>query len=233
MPEAIEHLRAVLAAHHGVGVAHANRIKVDQHGRLVQAGAIPIHGVYSALPNLLAQNTVYCPAIMCRREAVREAGPMPDYPYCQDWWLWLSIALCGWHFYGVAETLGYYRRHPGNTSRIENLAALHLDEIAMLRDLIDSAKLNSAMTAVARSTIKNRQRVLAWLDTERGNREEARKAFAQLAQTESLSLNTIMGLAAVTIPLTMYRWFQRTGVGGTRERSQVHASVLSEQEGST
>lgn len=221
MPTAIEHLRVVLREHGGVGVVHANRIKVDQDAYPLFTPAIPIHGAYSTLPSLISQNTVYSPAIMCRREAILEAGPMPDYPYCQDWWLWISIALCGWHFFGLPEPLGYYRRHPCNTSRVENLRAMQHDEVTMLSDWIDSGCLNAPLIRVAQDAINHRQRVIAWLDTAGGQRSEARTIFAQLARIEPLSLNTMLGLAAATMPTGLYYWLHRARWGAYRDSTQL------------
>lgn len=200
---AIEVLRDILAKHRGVGVAHANRLKVDEYMRPLPDGSVPHLGIYTDLPLMLTYYTTYTPAVMCRRDAILESGPVPEYRYCQDWALWISVALSGWHFYGTPETLGYYRRHPGNTSRLELLEEMTLDEITMLQQFILSGRLPSNLVQTAENAIRLRQKTLAWEYMRKDLRDQARQVFADLGRNKT-DFDVLLGFAASTCPKPIY-----------------------------
>lgn len=204
-PDAIETLQLVLEKHPGVGVVHANRLKVDDNLRALPDGKIPHDGPYLDMELMLTWYTTYSPAILCRRDAVLSAGPIPDYPYCQDWWLWISIALQGWSFFGVNSVLGYYRRHKANTSSLAHQEFVNRDEIRMLEEFIRSGRLPQSLRDTARRAVWHRRRVLGWLYVSRGDRERARREFAALIKTGQDSVNTVMGLVAASVPYILYQ----------------------------
>lgn len=221
-PSALAVLKEILDKHHGVGVAHANRVKVDEYLRPLPDGAIPHMGVYCDKELMLTRYSTYTPPILCRTRAVLEAGAFPDFPYCQDWALWISIALSGWHFYGTPEVLGYYRRHGKNTSHTEHLECTSLDEIRMLSDFIRSGRLSDSLVATARHSINHRKRVLAWLYVNQGKRAEAMELFKKLARTDtSARFNTLMGFGTSLLPRRLYNLgrMSRQAIGSAKASS--------------
>lgn len=213
-PAAIEVLRDILARHRGVGVAHANRLKVDEYMRPLPDGSVPHLGIYTDLPLMLTYYTTYTPAVMCRRDAILESGPVPEYRYCQDWALWISVALSGWHFYGTPEILGYYRRHPGNTSCLEFLEETTTDEISMLQQFVHSGRLSPCLIPVAEEAIRYRRKVLAWELIRKGRRAQAARLFTDIGRDRT-DFNTLLGLTASALPTPLLQLTKmaRSGLG--------------------
>ncbi|MCY0878497.1 MAG: glycosyltransferase family A protein [Firmicutes bacterium] len=205
-PNALEVLYAGLKAHPEVGVAHANRGKWVNGVPLVKDAEVLHYGVYTDLPRLILRYSVYAPAVLWRTAALHEILPIPPYPYCQDWWMSIQVALKGWPFLGIEDILGHYRRHEGNTTHPSRLGEIVRDEIAMLTELVNSGQLSRALVDVAERAISDRQRVLAWRCVETGQYEEARRLFWRLAQERGGRVNAAAGLLASWMPRTLYLW---------------------------
>ena len=64
---------------------------------------------------LLLQNRIPVQSVMVRKEASRDAGPFDEsmqFYGCEDYELWLKLAIHGAVFHGMTEKLIKYRRHP-------------------------------------------------------------------------------------------------------------------------
>ncbi|MCY0899342.1 MAG: glycosyltransferase family 2 protein [Firmicutes bacterium] len=207
--EALEVLLDRLKAHPEVGLVHANRGKVVGDVTWWRDAEVPHYGVYRDLPRLMTRYSVYAPAVLWRTQAVREILPIPPYPYCQDWWMSIKVALNGWAFYGTPEILGYYRRHGKNTTRRDRLEDIVRDEMQMLRDFIDSDQLPQPLVQVAETAIRDRKRVLAWRMVEEWRYREARHLFWQLVHDPRDRFNTAMGFLASWMPRPLYTWIHR------------------------
>ncbi len=207
-PTALEDLAQILDAHPDVGVVHANRWKVDQHGAELENRDIPWHGRYDAMPSLSERNYIYSPAIMLRIRARSNVGFIPDFPYCRDWAAFMILALQGWKFYGMAQPLGYYRRHANNTTHARHSNAILEDELAMLQWILQRQDVPPTIRATIVQNIALRLRSLGWLSLESGDKAVARNTFIRMLHLGNRDWNTLLGLVASHSPHFLYESLQ-------------------------
>jgi glycosyltransferase involved in cell wall biosynthesis len=72
---------------------------------------------------LYEYNRIATLSVLVRREAVERAGLFDEdrrIQNCEDYDLWLRMALAGASFYGMTEKLMRYRRHPASTTHRES-----------------------------------------------------------------------------------------------------------------
>jgi glycosyltransferase involved in cell wall biosynthesis len=68
---------------------------------------------------LLLQNRIPVQSVLLGRDIFKKAGPFDEcvaYHACEDYELWLKLAVHGAMFYGINEKLIKYRRHPTATT---------------------------------------------------------------------------------------------------------------------
>ena len=68
---------------------------------------------------LLLQNRIPVQSVLVQKEAYRNAGPFDESPQfhgCEDYEMWIRLAVSGALFHGMSEKLIKYRRHPSATT---------------------------------------------------------------------------------------------------------------------
>jgi len=96
-PDAIAAMAAILDDHPDVGTVHAGVTIVDERGcpqahLTEKLSPYPV-GKHRDTAGLILRNYINGQANLSRREAFAGAGPYLDHPFCQDWQMWLTIAL--------------------------------------------------------------------------------------------------------------------------------------------
>lgn len=204
-PSALAVLKNILDQHQGIGIAHGTRVEVDEYLRPVPAAPIPYLGVYADIPSILTRCTAYAPAVLYRRQALVESGPIPNITYSYELAAWLSIALSGWHFYGVPEVLGFHRRPRHGGTPVEELAAVTRDEVKILNHFVQCGQLPPCLSEIARSSIQERERALAWEYLRAGDRARAKPIFVKLLRENVRLFDTLLGCTASLVPLRLYK----------------------------
>jgi glycosyltransferase involved in cell wall biosynthesis len=69
-----------------------------------------------SLRQLLAKNRLPVEGVFRRACWEAAGGYPPGVDLCEDWDLWIRVALHGWRFLRIPEYLVYYRRHDANAS---------------------------------------------------------------------------------------------------------------------
>ena len=107
MPTKIERQVAILNKDQSVGLVHCGYEHIDENGRLLQkAFVLPETNVLS---NLIGGNFIWSGAPLIRRTCLNDVGLFDESIWCSDWDLWLRIAVAGYGFHCVQESLGAYR----------------------------------------------------------------------------------------------------------------------------
>jgi glycosyltransferase involved in cell wall biosynthesis len=184
-PQFLERIVAAFRGTPEAGFVYASVVPVDLDRRVIgepplsQGSHDRVDRPLAALGRLVRHTEVGWPAIAVRRACMLEVGGFTeDYPYHKDWAVWLQLAARHPVVF-IAETLGYYRVHPGQFSHEFNRSgAAARDRYEMLREVIPTlpvrpaarrALLETAMHALAET-----QLVTAWDAARAGEREVAR-----------------------------------------------------------
>lgn len=75
-----------------------------------------LHNASEMYKLLYLYNDIPTLSVMARRDKVIAVGPMQPNLLCEDWDLWLRMALAGANYYGMHERLFYYRKHSAGAS---------------------------------------------------------------------------------------------------------------------
>ena len=136
-PDALALLAEVLDQDQEIAVAYGKvyRIYENQEVDNQYSHKIHHHGKHKNLKTLLLVNYIPAPTALCRREAVLEAAPFPNYTYCQDWAMWINILLNEWYIYELPQKVAYYRRHDHNISHKSNHEVSLIDNINLIEEL--------------------------------------------------------------------------------------------------
>ena len=203
---AVETLAGVLDQRPMVGVAYAQLTVVDTAGNPISHAVPPRQrqrtGEFVPIDAVLSGSFLPAPASMYRSKAVTQAGGFADFLYCQDWCLAISIALNGWRFYGLSESIANYRRHAGNITRASNARFMLRDEIRMLNHVLETRVPGPAASQQVRirESIGDLERLLAWDDVAQGQIVSALHGFSRLLRTRNGRLNSLAGLGITTLP---------------------------------
>lgn len=207
-PDAIATMASILDRDHEVGMVYGGTTVVDEHGNLhpeMRHSSFPV-GKHREIRQLLAANFVSAPGVLCRKQAVVDAGLFPNYQYCQDWALWLEIMLHGWHLYGLNRPVAFYRRHSHNLTGTRNDIAARLDEIKMLKSVYK--RYGSILTEDQRKTLFVTTRRLlvstGWVYLRAEDQAAARPIFRR-ALRRKLDEEAARGLFYSILPKTLYR----------------------------
>lgn len=211
-PNALELLGAALDMHPEVGLAHGAIAIVDMNGQVYtnHKTATLLPGRHHEVTKLITANYIAAPTALVRRQALDDAGPYQNFTYSQDWAMWLAIALTGWDFYGVADIVAYYRRHPNNLTRPETLLRALEDNLAMLAS-IERRFSDTLMLEHIQAFASGRQRilrVLAWHCLENDMRKASRGWFQTLFK-ERIDGNAVLGYILATFPPFLYYSMRR------------------------
>lgn len=113
-PDFLRETLSVLERDRDVGLVYADVRMIDGDGRILSDRTLDVHGGQdhkgSELLALLKRNFVPAPTVVARREAWREALPIPPGLGFSDWYLTLRIARRH-DFYFIARSLADYRLH--------------------------------------------------------------------------------------------------------------------------
>lgn len=120
-PGALTRLREALESDPAIGMVHASHTVIDARGRRLPDWPAPfdtdrVEEAGRAFSELLLENYVAAPTVLCRRRALERAGPYDErLVRGEDWHMWLRVALQDRVAY-VADRLARYRYHPGSLS---------------------------------------------------------------------------------------------------------------------
>lgn len=127
-------MNAMLNSNPKVAVVGSWMQVIDQNNRLGDIWKGDIDKYPDYLFSLLKEATpLYHPVVMFRRSAVLKVGKYDvNLPYAEDFDLWASLALAGYHAKVIPEPLCYYRVHEGQQSvtksRIQRQNAIKVQE---------------------------------------------------------------------------------------------------------
>jgi len=204
-PNAVERLTTVLDEERRVGIAYGQMCVVDAHGCRDARAMAPVSrsvvGVYQPIQAILAGSFLPAPASMYRREAIDQVGGFEDFPFCQDWLMAVSIALNGWLFCGLTESIANYRRHGGNITCESNTGSMLRDEIRMLNQILENGVSQSDRHRnEIRKTIRHLERLLAWNYLANERPDLARDSFRQMIRQKECTLKAAVGLGLTLLP---------------------------------
>jgi len=234
-PDALEKLAQPLDNHPDVGLSYGEVFMVDEAGR-PSPETFPRRtcrrvGKHDASEALIMGNFIPAMATLVRSSAARAAGAFAEYPYSQDWALWLQIALRRWLFFGVSDQVAYYRRHAGNTSRGSNELAILEDAIKMLRSSGKRRHVShDDLTPLFRRSIAAYESRLAWIYLDAGRAKDARRTYFRVLGTPNLAAAGALGLILSFLPgsvLEAVRQAKRRWGRGTRRRQAAAGSGAS------
>lgn len=209
-PNALEVLAAPLDLDPEVGVSYADIFLVGERGQLL-AEEFPRRssrrtGKQDATRSLIEGNFIPAMACLVRAEALRDAGGFRDYPYSQDWAMWLQLALNGWRFFGSEEQVAYYRRHGGNTTHSRNEAAGLINAIDMLRGFQGVGDNQTHMLAKEfERAVAEYERCLARVELNAGRTARARRRYFRLLRSDRCKTIAVCGLVLSMMPVRMQR----------------------------
>ncbi len=204
-PNAFEMLEQALDRNSDVAVAHASHWKVDSEGHATLIPCVENTGKYPPLPALIMENGVWAPTVMMRRCVLDDGYRIPDFHFCQDWAMTMTIALRGWRFFGIATPLGYYRRHANNTTHARYQREIVEDEIAMLQWMRSTGNVPASLDPVFERSILWRQRSLIWMLLASNQRYLTRTKFEKVWASGHRDWNTWLLALAVHLPSRVYR----------------------------
>lgn len=211
-PNAIERMAAILDADAELGMVYGGTTVVDEHGNPhpeMRHSLFPV-GKHRDIRQSLAANFVSSPGVLCRKQAVVDAGLFPNHLYCQDWALWLEIMLHGWYLYGLNRPVAFYRRHSHNLTSARNDVAARLDEIKMLEGIYK--RYGSILTEDQRKTLFATTRRLlmttGWVYLGMEDQAAARPVFMQALRRKP-GEEAARGLFYSLLPKALYRKTRR------------------------
>lgn len=161
------------------------------------------------LPLLFESNRIPMLSVLMRRTVLQEACPFLEDRYCEDYDLWLRLARRGVVFYGMADKLVRYRRHPASAtaphSTKSNLRSLSATNVRVLKDTVSVLQRHrnapGLPTAVVRKRFTELYRTLIAALLEENSIEEARRYVGELRQLEPFSIKTLFQtLLVVLVP---------------------------------
>ena len=197
----------ILDNHPDIGLVHGGITIVDEKGNLYPHLEARQHslGKHRDTVGLILGNYIFVPATLCRRKALEAAGPFRPYLFCQDWEMWLRIALDGWYLYGIKEPLAFYRRHASNISRPENMKKALQEELKMLSHLHHrfEGRISPEEAAAFASSKRQLLRALAWANLLSEEPTLARKLFMRLL-IKKPDLNSARGLVSSFLPIRLH-----------------------------
>jgi len=155
-PSMHANMTSVLAADPGAVAAYTGCTIVDHEGKPVDAHA-GVPESKDVFHRLLEFNPWPPHALIVRRRAVEAAGCFDlGLRSCEDWDLWLRIAVKGGSFRLVPGNFAYYRRYPGSMSR--NSAVMFRAVVMVIRR---GVKMHRGCAICTRSAARGVK--LAWL----------------------------------------------------------------------
>ena len=138
LPNKLELLGKLLAERPEVGMVAGQAILIDQHGRTLERKT---HARLSSdLSMLLLGNPLHVGSILLRRTWLDKVGFFDEsLRACEDWDLWLRLALAGCQMVSIDQPVSFYRVHVGQMTRepdrMRNAARAVLDKIYCRPDL--------------------------------------------------------------------------------------------------
>jgi glycosyltransferase involved in cell wall biosynthesis len=133
-PAFLERMVATLSAHGPEVVgACAGSVQIDRAGRVLDNSTYlppPAFGLRDLVPS----NAIVVSATVLRRDALLATGSFDEQmDACEDWELWLRLALEGGSYVGVRERLCRSRRHGSNLSN--DIVRMHGGAVCVLDKL--------------------------------------------------------------------------------------------------
>ena len=186
-PTFLERAVAAFEAEPTAGLVYAAVVPVDGQGEVIGERVLPLgefdrmSSPADAVERIVKSTEVGWPAIVVRRECMLEVGAFTEeFPFHKDWAVWIELAARYPVGY-IAETLGYYRIHPGQFSVEYNgdVGAIARDRYEMLWSTIPGLPLpalhRAALLKMALRALAQTQLVTAWDAARAGESERARR----------------------------------------------------------
>lgn len=104
---------------------------IDESGRALHE-LCPPQSAYSFGQIITRTAAIYAPAQLLRLSCLREAGPLPEGLYIEDWYLWLQLTRNGGLLKTIPDVVARYRRHESNSSSNPN--RMHAARMQILRE---------------------------------------------------------------------------------------------------
>lgn len=226
-PDALRLMGTILDRHPDVGVVYGSNTVVDLQG-------VPLSG-WKQVPHplekcrdttwLILKNFVTT-APLARRAALLEAGSYLDFLYCQDYAMWLRMALNGWSFYGLKEVVACYRRHPTNLTNPQN-SLRSIEDIRRMLKAVRSQfedRLTDAEKQAFAVSDRNLLRSYGWTSLWQGSPQIPRRLFLDALRSR-IALPDLVGLLATFLPVgvlkrtrEMVRYQQHSRLGKSLKR---------------
>jgi glycosyltransferase involved in cell wall biosynthesis len=120
-PDFYRSLRHGIASEPSVGAAFSQHVFIDEAGRLVREGHMPLRAagiLHDWLQHVFINLAIQCAAIVVRRDVMERLGGFDSrYAYCLDWDMWQRIAIAHAIWYEPAA-LAEQRLHRDSQSHL-------------------------------------------------------------------------------------------------------------------
>jgi glycosyltransferase involved in cell wall biosynthesis len=212
LPEKLSRQVEALLANPRAAFAHTEVLYWDSQTGAAESRPKERHEFTGACyRRLFAGNQIIVSTALVRRERLEKVGLFDEAirrPSTQDYDAWLRLARHAEVVY-VPEPLVYYRVHAANASK--NAVMMLEDELYVIEKALREDP--SLVREVGRRGVKNRffgiYSGIGFRNYERGNREEARRAFAQALGYRPSSYPVLKLWLATALPAPVVRGFQR------------------------
>jgi glycosyltransferase involved in cell wall biosynthesis len=139
LPTKIERQMAMMKAHPEFGLVHCGFYHIDKEGNCIKA--------FTNLPEgdvrreLVQDCFLWSGAPLIRRECIKQVGGFDGTVWCEDYEMWLRIALAGYRFGCIQEPLGAYRILLD--SAMSNLSKLETSVLLVLKRTFADPRLSA------------------------------------------------------------------------------------------
>jgi glycosyltransferase involved in cell wall biosynthesis len=224
-PEFLSEALSVLEREPDVGLVYADVRMIDADGRILTDRTLDVHAGRDHKGNelvaLLARNFIPAPTVIARREAWREALPIPPGLGFSDWYLTLRIAR-RFDFYYIAHPLADYRVHgQGLHEKMTRDGSEEATIRRLLAEMFREDLFGPRQPAIKRHVYGEQCRALAdkyfWLEMSR----DARRCYLEaIGHRPALAMDpgVMRRLAACVVGQRRYGWAKQAVrlLGGCR-----------------
>lgn len=194
--DALQRLGLVLDMYPDVALAYGGVTFVNAAGNpLADTSAPRPYGKHWDPRRLMKDNYVPAPAALCRRSSLLAVGE-PTFPRCGDWERWLRLALAGWYFYGIGDSVAYYRRHDRNTSKESARLDAWAEQARMLAALEVSGGKHGPWRRYLKEAQGTRYRAIGRTALNEGHKQLAIHGYQQALLRPGRRVGDIVGWAA-------------------------------------
>jgi len=174
LEDTLEAQLAVFQERPEVDVVYGRSLRINGRGDVIGEDLLAHRQPRRFAEALLEENFVRIQTALVRREAVQEIGGFdPDVVPCEDYDLWLRLALAGNRFHYLPRFLARYRTHEGSVSQQrERMARVLLQVAQKLAPQVGTAAVAGAHYRLGRLLL------------DEGRMEEAAEAFREAVRNQ-------------------------------------------------